>query len=151
MWARRAFTLVEVLVVVLMLGAVAVIAIPRLSVAVLHREQVEVDAAKLVAALRLTRQLAITNAATNSDGFELDMIGRAPYADYEIEDRKNRTVVASGTIDPDVACTGASRFRFGPLGNLEEHDRRGTDLVLTADDRTVTISVVPATGMVQCE
>ena len=105
MWVRKAFTLVEVLVVVLMLGVLAVIAIPRLSVAVLHRGKVEVTAAKIVADLRLARQLAITHAATNPRGFELDLVGHAPYEAYELHDRQSGTVVASYTIDPTVRCT----------------------------------------------
>lgn len=151
MRAQKAFTLVEVLVVVVILGAMAVIAVPRLSVAVLARGKAEVAARKIVADLRLTRQLAISNAATNSKGFELDMVGLAPYETYDIKDRKNNTVTASHAIDPAVTCTGASRFRFGPLGDLQDHFIYGTWLTLSAEGRTLTVTVVPATGMVKCE
>ncbi len=151
MRSRNAFTLVEVLIVVMMLGILTAMAVPRLSIAVLSRGSVEVTARKIAADLRLARQLAITHAATNPKGFELDMVGRAPYGSYQIKDRQSDAVVVSHTIDSDVACRGAGRFRFGPLGNLEDYNPHETSVTCSSDGKSVTIAVVPATGMVQCE
>ena len=149
MRTQRAFTLVEVLVVVIILGALTVIAVPRLPVGALHRGKVEVAAAKIVADLRLTRQLAISNAATNARGFTLNMIGRAPYGAYEIVNESTRETVVSRVIDPVATCQGTSTFEFGPLGSLEDY--YDPQLRVSADGKTVVISVVRATGMVKCE
>jgi prepilin-type N-terminal cleavage/methylation domain-containing protein len=149
MRTQRAFTLMEVVVVVVILAALAVIAVPRLPLEALRRRKVEVVAEKIVTDLRLTRRLAISNAATNNEGFELDMIGDAPYEAYEIANRKTKVVVASHLIDPAVTCTGDREFKFRPLGNLEHPDLRC--LTVSADGKSRTLTVIPATGMVKCE
>lgn len=151
MRVQRAFTLVELLVVVMMLGVLATIAVPRLPLGALHRGKAEAAAAKIVTDLRLARQLAISNAATNTKGFELDMIGHAPYGAYEIVNKQDGQTVVSHIIDPSVACKGTSKFKFGPLGNLGDDDHHHSQLTVSADGKSVAITVVPATGMVKCE
>lgn len=149
MRTQRAFTLMEVVVVVVILGVLAVITVPRLPLGALRRGKVEAVARKIVTDLRLTRQLAISNAATNDKGFELDMIGDTPYGAYEIANGKTKVVVASHIIDPAVTCTGGSKFKFGPLGNVEASGPYC--LTFSADGKTSTITIIPATGVVQCE
>ena len=150
---KTAFTLVEVILVVLFLGIVAVIAIPRLSYSGSSSQKVASLARKIVTDLRRTRMLAISNAATNPTGFTLKMTGSAPYSGYQIIDGSSGTVVYSQTISSgiSVTCFGGSEFPFGPLG-----DKRtggvisGAMIRISAQGRLYIITFTTATGMVRC-
>ena len=145
---KRAFTLIEVILVVLFLGIMAAIAIPRLSLSTLSKQKADCLAQKVVTDLRRTRRLAISNAAVNTAGFKLVMVG-SPYTSYNIVDANSSETVDSHTIDSAVDCAGGNEFEFGPLGNLlSESD---TQLVISVDEKTLfTIDITSATGMVKC-
>jgi len=61
---RRAFSLVELMLIVAFLGVFAAIAIPRLDYAIVRRYKAEATAKKILTSLRLTRSLAISDAAS---------------------------------------------------------------------------------------
>ena len=145
---RRAFSFVEMILIVAFLGIFAFIAVPRLNFAIISKQKTDTVARKIVTDLRLTRRLAISDAATNTKGFELIMLGGGPYTGYEIENSDTKATVASHTIDSDVSVTGANKFKFEPLGNLQT----GGDLQLTvsAEGRSFTITVFKVTGTVKC-
>jgi len=145
---KRAFTLIEVILVVLFLGIMAAIAIPRLSLSTLSKQKADCLAQKVVTDLRRTRRLAISTAADNNAGFRMNMTGSSPYTGYEIVDANSAETVDSQTIDPSVSCTGGNEFRFGPQGNLLSGS--ATQLVISAGGKTFTIDVTSATGMVKC-
>jgi Tfp pilus assembly protein FimT len=144
---RNAHTLIELIIIVAMLAAVAFIAIPRLRFPALYRKQTHTVARKIVTDLRRTRQLAISNAATDPNGFALniDIINST----YRIVDGGG-TPIQNGTfsIDPKITCASGTSFQFGPLGNLTGSD---SQLTLSIDGEIfATISITPATGMIQC-
>jgi Tfp pilus assembly protein FimT len=146
---RRAFTLAEVVLIVLFMAVFAVIAVPRFNYSAVRRNEADCLAKKIVTDLRRTQTLAISNAAVNSSGFAMNMTGGSPYSGYEIEDLSDSSEVDSHTIDPDeVSCTGGSNFQFGPDGAL----KAGSDssLTVSAEGKTYTISITAATGMVSC-
>jgi Tfp pilus assembly protein PilE len=145
---RRAFSLVELMLIVVILGVFAAIAIPRLDYGIVRRYKAEATAKKILTDLRLTRSLAISDAATNSKGFEFSMLGAGPYTGYEIENSDTKATVISHTIDSDVSVTGAAKFKFEPLGCLQT----GGDLQLTvsADGKSFTITVFMVTGVAEC-
>jgi Tfp pilus assembly protein FimT len=145
---HRAFSLVELMLIVAFLGVFAAIAIPRLDYAIVRRYKAEATAKKILTSLRLTRSLSISEAATNNKGFELAMTGGGPYTGYEIENSDTKATVASHTIDSDVSVTGTNKFKFTPLGNLQI----GSDLQLTvsADGKSFTITVFTVTGVAEC-
>jgi type II secretory pathway pseudopilin PulG len=142
---RNAHTLVELIIIVVILGVLAFIAIPRLQFATLYRKQADTVARKIVTDLRRTRQLAISNAATNPNGFALNRTGLT----YQIVDG-NGTPIPNGTfsIDPKITCSGGTIFQFGTLGNL----KTGSDsqLAVSAEGKIFTISITSATGMIKC-
>ncbi|MHC4394207.1 MAG: pilus assembly FimT family protein [Planctomycetota bacterium] len=146
---RTAYSLVELIVVVIFLGILAAVAVPRLKFTAVSKYKAEATAKKIVTNLRRTRGLAIANAATNTDGFKLQMSGSAPYTGYEIVNLNTLTTVLNGTfsIDSAISCTGDNDFEFGPLGNLTGTD---TQLIVSAEGKTFTITIVPATGMIKC-
>ena len=145
---KYAYTIVELIIIVLFLGVLAAIAVPKLNFSVVFKQQADGLARKIVTDLRRTRTLAISDAASNTDGFALNMTGSSPYTGYEIVNLNTEETVDSHTIDSDVSCTGGDEFQFGPLGNLlSESD---TELTVSASPKTFTITITSATGMVKC-
>ena len=147
---KNAYSLVELIVIVAIMGAVAFIAVPRLQFATLRRKQADTIAAKIVTDLRRARALAISDAAANSAGFALNMTGGSPYTGYEIENLDTSATINNGifSIDSQINCTGGDEFQFGPLGNLLV----GSDTALTvaAEGKIFTITIVSATGTIKC-
>ncbi|MFA5292969.1 MAG: hypothetical protein WC496_08050 [Phycisphaerae bacterium] len=145
--AKKGTTLVELLIVLLMMGAIIFIAVPRLGSATIALGKSQTAANKMAAAIRHCRTLAISNAAQYPQGFTLNMIGSGSYTSFQIVNVQTGQVVESGTIPANVSCTGAGQFQFGPLGNRTG----GTgNLTVTMSGKTYVISVITATGMVQC-
>ena len=61
---RKAVTLVELLIVVLIIGVMTFIAVPRMGFSIITGGKAQTTAQKIAAAIRYTRSLAIANAAT---------------------------------------------------------------------------------------
>lgn len=145
---KTGFTLVEVTMVVLFIGILAAIAVPRLNMAVISRYKAETTAKKIVTDLRRARGMAISDAANNTQGFSLRLIGTSPYTGYEIVNLDTQAIVDSCTIDSEVTVTGdADEFDFGPLGNLKSTN---TQITVSAEGKIFTITIIPATGTVKC-
>lgn len=146
--AKKAFTMAELILVALLLGIMAYIAVPRLQYAVLRKQKADTVSMKIATDLRLTRRTAVSSAAQNIAGYALNMTGVAPYSGYQIVNLDTGQIVSSRTIDSEISCTGGASFRFGPLGNLLPGS--DTNLVVSAEGRSFTITVVSATGAVKC-
>lgn len=148
--SKPAYSLVELIIVMIFLGIFAAIAVPRINFAVITKQKSDTVARKIVTDLRRTRTLAISDAANNTVGYALNMTGTSPYSGYEIENLDTLTVVDSHTIPSGISCTGGDEFKFEPLGNL----LTGSDTELTVstdtEDRSFTITIINATGMVKC-
>ena len=145
---RKAVTLVEMLVVVIIIAVMVFVAIPRFSMATAKAGSAETAAQKIAAGVRYARSLAISDAATNRQGFSLNMTGSSGYAGFQSVNLSSGQVVKTETIAAGVTCTGANDFRFGPLGNrLIDSD----SLTVSAGGKTLNVSVVSATGMVKCQ
>lgn len=138
----------EVIIVLLFIGILTAIAVPRFSFSAVFKKNADTTARKLVTDLRRTRRLAITDAANNTAGFELKMAGSSPYASYDIKNLDTSETVDTHTIDDKIDCTGGATFQFGPLGNLLGPS--DTQVQLSSNGKIFTITVIPATGMVKC-
>ena len=79
---RKAVTLVELILIVMLVGIFAVIAVPRLNIAAISKQKADYLAKKIVTDLRRTRRMAISDAAGNSVGFSLNMVGSEPDSSY---------------------------------------------------------------------
>jgi len=145
---KKALTINEILLVVTIITILAVIAVPKLNYAFISKQKADTLAKKIVTDLRRARALAISNAATNTAGFAVNMNGSAPYSDYDIVNLDTSSNVDSHTIDSSVTCNGGSVFQFGPLGNLLAGS--DTQLTVSANGKTVTINIISATGTVKC-
>ena len=146
--SKPAFSLVELIIVVIFLGIFAAIAVPRINFAIITKQKSDTVARKIVTDLRRTRTMAISDAANNTEGFALNMTGTSPYSGYEIENLDTVAVVDSHTIPSGISCDGGDEFKFGPLGNLLSGS--DTEITVSAEDRSFTITIISATGMVKC-
>lgn len=145
---KKALGLVEALVVVLFIGILAAVTVPRLSMAVISSHKAEATAKKIVTDLRRVRGLAISDAVNNIQGFALRLLGPGPYTDYDIVNLDTAATIDSHDIDPEVTVSGtANEFDFGPLGNLTSID---TQITVSAEGKTFTITIIRATGAVKC-
>ena len=147
---KTAFSFIELIIVVTFLSIFALIAIPRFNYAIISKQKADSAARKIVTDLRLTRRLAISDAANNTWGYELKMVGTPPYTNYEIENVDTKATVASHTIDSSVTLgtpTGI-RFIYGPLGSLSPGS--GTQITVSAEGKTFTITINSATGSIKC-
>ena len=142
--------MVELILIVAFLGIFAVIAVPRLNFAIISKQKAENITRKVVTDLRLTRRLAISDAAGNTKGFQLKMVGSSPYTSYEIENVDTHVTVATHTLDPGVTitCPTGITFAFGPLGNSVSADEM--EINVSAEGRSFTITILSATGAVKC-
>jgi prepilin-type N-terminal cleavage/methylation domain-containing protein len=146
---KTGYSLVELIIVVMLLGILAVITVPRLNMAIVSRQKADAVARKIVTDLRRTRGLAISDAANNSQGYELKMVGSVPYTAYEIENMDTHETLDSHTTDGiTINCPAGHEFKFGPLGELKSDS--ATELSITAEGKSFTITINPATGMVKC-
>ena len=146
---KTAYSAVELIICVLFLGILAAISVPRMTFFIISKQKAETFANQVVTDLRRTRRLAISDAATNTDGYELNMIGGGPYTGYEIVNLNTSTTITNGTfsIDSDISCDGGANFQFGPLGNRKPGS--GTQLTVTGGEKTFTITIT-LIGMVKC-
>jgi len=149
-YQRTAFSFIELIIIVAFLGIFTVIAVPRFNYAIISKQKAETTARKIVTDLRLTRRLAISDAANNTKGFELKMVGSVPYSTYEIENVDTKATIASYTLDSSlsISCPTGTRFIFGPLGNLEAAS--ATQIIVSAEGRSFTITINLATGTIKC-
>jgi Tfp pilus assembly protein FimT len=146
---ESAFSLVELFIVVMFLGIFAVVAVPRLNFGIVAQQKADTVTRKIVTDLRRTRGLAISDAANNSKGYELKMVGSVPYNAYEIENMDTHQIVETqSTGNVSISCPDGHEFKFGPLGELAGGS--ATELTVSAADRSFTITINPATGMAKC-
>ena len=144
---KKAFTLTELIFVIVFLGILASVAVPRFNLAMVSKKKAHCLAQKIVTDLRRSRSLAIANAADNTAGFALNMNGAGPYTSYEIQNLDTSATVDSFTIDSDISCSGGVNFNFGPLGNLLAGS--DTSVTVSAEGDSFTITITSATGMVK--
>jgi len=146
---RDGHSLSEIVVVVLIIGVLACVAVPRLQWGAVDRTNADVVARKLATDIRRARATALLEAAQHPSGFAAVMTGPAgQYTGYQIVNLQDSTVVESHEIPASVRCTGGGRFAFGPLGNLT--DGSDTTLQVSAGGKVCTITIVRATGTVKC-
>ena len=146
---RKGLTLIELIIVVMIIGALAFIAVPRLIMATVALGGSNTGAERIAAAIRHCRTLAISNALNNPQGFSLNMtnVVSGSYTGFQIVNVRTNDVNETGTIPADVNFNGDREFQFGPFGDRTV----GTGiLTVSGGGKSYEISVVTGTGMVKC-
>lgn len=144
---KKAFTLVELILILLLLAVVSAICMPRLNFAAVSNQNTKCLASNIVTDLRHTRTIAMSNAANNTAGFALNIVGSTGNFSYEIVNLDSETTLDSYTINSDIDCTGGRQFEFAPSGNLLGGS--DTEFNISGGGASFTITVVPTTGMVR--
>lgn len=137
---KSAYSLIEVLFVVMALGVLAAVAIPRLRTEFGAKMKVKTEAERLVSDLRLTRTLAVTNNAN----YRLSVTSSSKQ--YAIYDSTNTQYGDTRIIEPVITISGDKNFTFEPLGNASASSDTGVSL--SAGAFQADVIVVVATGMI---
>jgi Tfp pilus assembly protein FimT len=145
---RAAFSLVELVVIVIFLGVLAMITIPRMNWALIKKHETEIQAREIVTDLRKTRQYAISHAAENPSGYRYELQGFFMFFNgYRIVDRRTNRVVDQGSFPNHmIVMANHPYFTFTPLGALQNVS--GSQILVLADDRGYQINVNRITGRV---
>jgi Tfp pilus assembly protein FimT len=141
---KKGFTLVEALLVLMFLAALTAIAVPRMNFGFVDSTTADTQARKITTALRRTRRMAISDAAQNKSGYALKISDDS----YQIINLKNSQTVDTKQIEGNLSITGSDEFRFGYMGNLLNPSNN--ELTVSSSEKSFTVTVIPATGMVKC-
>ena len=147
-YSAKGFTLIESTLVVIVIGMIAVIAVPR--ILLMDKNIVHATVRQMTADMRYTRNLAVTNMENHIVKFSP---AGGPYTKYEIfraSDMVNS--VKSRDIPPEVECTAAGGFdvadelTFTHLGSVNSAGQ--IILVSEPEGSSENVSVVRVTGRV---
>lgn len=117
-YTHKAFTLIEVILVVLILGIMAGFVIPSLDFGVLGKLKADTHASMFSNTLRVARSMAIMHASTNGAGYKVKLSPASPYTSYQILNALDASVVKGVVALPSgLSCTGVSEITFNGLGD----------------------------------
>jgi prepilin-type N-terminal cleavage/methylation domain-containing protein len=139
-------TLLELLAVVVILGILAAVAVPRLASSTVGSARGEAGATGVADTLRLARRQAVEHGATNAAGYSVVCTATS----YSIKD------LSAGTLGPSTSLPQGWAFEsssytvtFDPYG-AASGTGGVTSLSLTDGTRHWHVNFVPATGFVSC-
>ena len=140
---KKAYTLIEVMLVVALIGIIFAISLPRFGYDILVQYRARTTAHRIVSDLRFTRSQAIENGANY-------ILQTSPllcqYSIYKGSIATGNQVGDTRIIDPTVVLSGGSQFTFESGGNASLTS--GTSLLVTAGTHVFTITITQATGKV---
>jgi type II secretory pathway pseudopilin PulG len=135
------------LLVVMIIGILAVVAVPRFSMSSVSAKQDEAFIRKLTADLRKTRMMAIANAADNSSGIQLRINTSVPKS-YEIRNLQTSATVETFPVDSHITFSGTTQFSFTTLGALSP--TASVQLTVTGVSKSWLFDIYGYTGSVKC-
>jgi type II secretory pathway pseudopilin PulG len=140
--------LVELILVVAILSAMAFIAVPRLQYGAVDRKRADATVQTLVSSMRRTRSRALRDAVTAPRGFTLALAEDGSQRAYEIKHTETGVVVDRHPLPEgiEIEVLDGSVFCFGPYGSLQPGS--ATQLRVIHAAGSALISVTGATGRV---
>ena len=145
----KAFTLIEVLLIVVILGILAAIVIPRITnIGLYDKYLVYTTAHKIVADIRLARRFAVTTGSNHRVKF-YKVNGSSDYNQYKLEKNGGSwTVVGEAKDIPDeIAVTQDGEVEFEPAGIATDNQEFKYEI----GDYKYKIKVKKETGRVKLE
>lgn len=145
-YTERGFTILEVMLSVMIIGIMALLAVPRILDT--RRHVVYMTHQQIVADMRYARGLAIAKSESYAVRFSPD---EGPYNKYEIVRVADDTIPVKSMQIPanKIVCGPAGGFggalTFYRFGNASD---TGAVILLSAEGRQESINVVRATGRV---
>lgn len=136
---KRAFTLVEAMIIVALLGIIMAITLPRFGG--ITERRLEMEARRIQTDLRFSRRLAITNGVNYI--FKIYPLTNE-YKIYRSSISDPNQVGETRTIKSEITASGADQFTFESVGNSSA----AATLVLTSGSYQYNVSVTAATGRV---
>ncbi|HDZ61945.1 MAG TPA: hypothetical protein ENH40_02215 [Nitrospirae bacterium] len=142
----KGLTLIEIIFVVMLLGIITIIAIPRFRSDFSTKQRVKSEAQEIASNIRYTRRLAVTDIDATR------YIIRFFYATNEYGIYRNSVNIANLVDDfipipPEITASGERRIRYYPQGNCDLMDSGVIDI--SAGGHSYTITVQTATGRVR--
>jgi hypothetical protein len=131
------------LLTVALLAIIVSIAIPRVGWSTMGVVQSKTGAREFGGYLKLAKSLAITNSATNNQGYKITLSPGSPYTSYSIIDADSMATV-KGPIDipAGVTCTGDGEFHFTPIGQLQGGSGLSVQFTKSTDTTTVSATAI---------
>jgi len=147
--APRGFSVLELILVVVLMGLLAAMAVPRLANSALASPQGEVSARNLAGTLRLARRMAVDNGALNTLGYRVECSKDS----YRILD------LGMGTYGATFKLADGWKFEpdggavtFNPYGGAQGASGVTTYLTIRkSSTEWWLVRFEPATGYVWCE
>jgi len=140
---QNAFSLLEMLLVVTIIGIFASVAVPYFGTGLMQRMDVYTSARQIASDLMYARTLAVN---TNKNHILRFYPPTSPYSQYKIFRSDGGEVQVGHTrdVDANVTCTGDREHTFEPLGNATS-DRT---LSVTSGTYQYDVKVIGITGRV---
>ncbi len=143
---RAGFTLIELIMVVAILAIMTAIAIPRIGWGSMDKVQAETTARQFSDYLKLARSLAISNAGSNSSGYEARVLISLMTGEMRlvlvIVNRGTSEEVKNYMIPKDVTRSGDHTFQFTPLGTLQSGTTQTVQFTKSGYTSTVTVTAI---------
>ena len=131
----------ELIMVVAVLAILTAIAIPRIGWGTMGKVQVETTARNFSDHLKLARSLAISNAGSNPDGYQVVLTGQ--FASYSLINVATSGVIKGPFEIPEgVTGAGETTFGFTPLGKLQSGTTKTVQFTKSGNTSIVTVTAI---------
>ncbi len=136
-----AFTLMELLLIVALIGIMVSIAIPRLNHEMISQGQCEATAQHFAGICRLARSWAIGLGGSDNSGIQVTVtLPKGPYQIVKVSD--SSTLRGPHPVPNPITISGDTTFHFNRMGTLEDTTSRSATFSDGVTQETVTVSLI---------
>ncbi len=143
---RKGITLIEIIMVIVIVGIIASVAVPRFRPDFSTKQLVKSEAQKIVTNIRYARSLAVTDIDATRYIVRF-YYNSNNYGIYRNQVRAADLIGSIIPIPPEITASGERRIRFYRQGNCDLRDSGIIDI--SAGGHNYVITVQTATGRVR--